>query len=220
MASVRYHESVFINVPFDKKYKRIFDAIVFSVFDCGFVARSSLEIIDSTETRIKNLFNLIAESKYGIHDISRTSLDKQHRLPRFNMPLELGIFLGAKIYGCSKHRLKTGLILDCDKYRYMKFCSDISGQDIRSHNNDPSQAVCIVRDWLNSSPDIKDRIILPSGKHIYEHYCAFLTDLPDLCADYNLDKSNLLFNNYTTLVSGWLKARVKIETKGSWYQPI
>lgn len=130
------------------------------------------------------------------------------------MPLELGIFLGAKIYGSSRHRRKTGLILDCDKYRYMKFCSDISGQDIRSHNNDPGQAVCVVRDWLNSCPDIKGRIILPSGKHIYGHYRAFLGNLPNLCANHNLDKNNLLFNDYTALVSGWLKAHEKIKTKG------
>ncbi len=49
-------------------------------------------------------------------------------LPRFNMPLELGIFLGAKRFGSQKQKQKNGLILDREKYRYQSFCSDIAGQ--------------------------------------------------------------------------------------------
>jgi hypothetical protein len=33
-----YEDSVFLNVPFDKKYSRLFDALVFAVHDCGFIA--------------------------------------------------------------------------------------------------------------------------------------------------------------------------------------
>jgi hypothetical protein len=40
---------VFINCPFDNTYKPIFDAIVFAIYDLGFVARSSLEIDDGAE---------------------------------------------------------------------------------------------------------------------------------------------------------------------------
>lgn len=96
MARVRYDVSIFLNVPFDEAYKPIFEALIFAVHDCGFVARSTLESEDATEVQIQKLYQLIAESKYGIHDISRTSLDAKNHLPRFNMPLELGIFLGAK----------------------------------------------------------------------------------------------------------------------------
>ncbi len=130
MAATRYSESVFLNVPFDAKYQPLFDALVFAVFDCGFVPRVALEDDDSTQVRIDKIYKLIAGSKYGIHDISRTGLDGTSRLPRFNMPLELGIFLGAKAYGTGRHRAKRGLILDRQPFRYQRFCSDISGQDI------------------------------------------------------------------------------------------
>ena len=56
--SAGYEHNVFINCPFDRSYKRIFDAVVFAVFDCGFVARSALEITNTAEVR----FTKIAES--------------------------------------------------------------------------------------------------------------------------------------------------------------
>ena len=89
--------SVFINCPFDKQYQPIFDAIVFCVVACGFEPRCTLELTDAGEVRIENIYRLIAQCNDSVHDISRTEVgDQPYRLPRFNMPLELGIFLGAK----------------------------------------------------------------------------------------------------------------------------
>ena len=90
---------VFINCPFDIDYSPIFDALVFVVYACGFRPRSARELDDNGQTRIEKLYNIIDECRFGIHDLSRTELDQVNRLPRFNMPLELGIFLGAKRYG-------------------------------------------------------------------------------------------------------------------------
>lgn len=59
---------------------------------------------DAGQARISKIYDLIRRSKYSIHDISRTELDPDHSLPRFNMPLELGIFLGAKEYGGPSQR--------------------------------------------------------------------------------------------------------------------
>jgi hypothetical protein len=87
-----YTNSVFLNVPFDKTYKPLFDAAVFAIYDCGFVARCAREDEDSSRIRVEKIYDLIAESKYGIHDISRVTLDSKYGLPRFNMPLELGMF--------------------------------------------------------------------------------------------------------------------------------
>lgn len=38
-----YDENVFTNCPFDKAYKKLFDAMVFGVFDCGFIVRCALK---------------------------------------------------------------------------------------------------------------------------------------------------------------------------------
>lgn len=101
-----YPDSVFLNVPFDKKYARLFDALVFAVHDCGFIARSALEVDDSGQARVLKILDIIERSKYGIHDISRAGIDRQTGLARFNMPLELGFFLGAMRYGTGKQRQK------------------------------------------------------------------------------------------------------------------
>ncbi len=94
-----YRHSVFINCPFDEDYVELFDTAVFAVHDCGFIARSALEIDDGAQVRIEKIIAVIRQCRYGIHDISRTELDITTELPRFNMPLELGLFLGAKAYG-------------------------------------------------------------------------------------------------------------------------
>src|SRR5262245_21173689 len=112
MPRAHYHENVFINCAFDGPYKALFEAIVFAVFDCGFRARCSLEIEDSGQIRMEKILNIIAECKLGISDLSRTELDEAHKLPRFNMPLELGLFLGAKRYGRDKQKRKNCLVLD------------------------------------------------------------------------------------------------------------
>ena len=92
--------SVFINCPFDRQYQPLFDAVVFCVVACGFEPRCTLELTDAGEVRIENIYRLIGQCNHSIHDISRTEVDDQpYQLPRFNMPLELGIFLGAKRFG-------------------------------------------------------------------------------------------------------------------------
>ena len=94
-----YDDNVFLNCPFDKNYWPILESITFAIHDCGFFARSALESDDGSEVRIRKIQDLVRICRYGIHDISRIELSQNSGLPRFNMPLELGIFLGAKSFG-------------------------------------------------------------------------------------------------------------------------
>lgn len=200
-----YNDSVFLNVPFDRKYKPLLEAAVFVIYDCGFIARSALEDDDGSVVRIDKIYRIIGESKYGIHDISRVTLDTKNRLPRFNMPFELGLFLGAKRFGITKDKQKRALVLDVAEYRYQKFCSDIAGQDIREHKNDVTLLIRKIRTWLRSSPDRKG-VIIPGPETIAKRFKKFQTELPTLCNPYGLSPRNLEFNDYSTLVGGWLDA--------------
>lgn len=92
-------DDVFINCPFDDTYAPTFHALVFAIYACGFRARSARELDDCGQTRIDKIEAIIEESQYGIHDLSRTEPDPENHLPRFNVPLELGLFLGARRYG-------------------------------------------------------------------------------------------------------------------------
>ena len=202
MPHPRYADNVFINCPFDSDYSSMFKAVVFAVFDCGYVARCALEIDDASQVRIDKISRIIAESKFGIHDLSRTELDKKTNLPRFNMPLELGMFLGAKLFGSKKPSPRACLILDREQYRYHSFISDIAGQDIKSHDNLPEKAISIVRNWLSDS---SERRTIPGGREICRRYRNFRSDLPKLCSDLPIEEDELTFNDYTYMVSTWLK---------------
>lgn len=197
-----YARNVFINCPFDKEYLTIFHAIVFAVYDCGYIPRCALELGDGGEVRIHEIGRIISECKFGIHDISRTELDVINNLPRFNMPLELGLFLGAKKYDAKKGKSKVCLILDREEYRYQAFISDIGGQDIKCHSNDHNMVIPIIRDWLRKS---SGRLTIAGGAAIQSRYQLFTTELPDLCSVLMLEPDNLIFNDYALLVSEWLK---------------
>jgi hypothetical protein len=201
MPRQKYNDNVFINCPFDVAYQLLFDAIVFAVYDCGFVARCALEEDDGSQIRVQKIFEIISKCRLALHDLSRVELDTNTKLPRFNMPLELGVFLGAKYYGSNQQKRKACLILDSEKYRYQKYMSDIAGQDIQAHENDPSIIIKIVRNWLRSY----SRTSIPSGSVIWNRYQKFKAELPQLCTELKLDINDLIYNDYVLLVSKWLK---------------
>lgn len=195
-------DHVFINCPFDSGYQPMMDAIVFAVFDLGFVARSSLETNDAGQVRVTKIERIIGECLYGIHDISAVELDKNTKLPRFNMPLELGMFLGCRTYGGRRQEKKRCLILDQDKYRYRKFISDISGNDIAAHGGKPQNAIREVRRWL--ADQIAGDSILPGEAEIVRRYSQFQKDLPRSCAAFKLAPDELTFVDRAKFISRWL----------------
>jgi len=200
-AASRYDDNVFINCPFTPDYQGLFRALVFAVADCGFIPRSALEKSNSGETRIDKLYRIIRECRYGLHDISVTELDPINNLPRFNMPLELGIFLGATKFGSPTQRNKSCLILDRERYRYQIFCSDLSGQDPKPHNGQPADAVKCVRNWLRAE---RPTVRLPSGERMWNRFEKLRVDLPVICDTLMLEPDSLEFHDLTTVVEEWL----------------
>ena len=201
---VQRNFDVFINCPFDVDYRSLLYAIVFAVKECGFVARCTLEEQDSGEVRIERICSLIAQCKLAIHDISRIQLDPENNLPRFNMPLELGLFLGAKRFGSPAYRQKCCIILDTEKYRYQKYCSDIAGQDIAAHKDDPHTAIRVIRDWLipMASSDLK----FLSGARICRSFDSFMDYLPAYCEALSIHMDELTYNDFTKITDRWLRA--------------
>jgi len=202
MSMQNYSNNVFMNCPFDDDYSEIFRSVIFAVFDCGFIPRCAMEYDDGSQVRIDKIYRLISECKFGIHDISRTELDNDNGLPRFNMPLELGIFLGSKRFGNDIDRNKSCMIMDREKYRYQKFISDISGQDVKSHEDNFEKAIEKVSSWLSTA---SRRRTIPGGAEIIRRYKQFHAILPEICAACRKTVDELTFNDYCLLVSDWLK---------------
>lgn len=206
----RFANSVFINCPFDAEYWSIFEAIVFGILDCGFVPRCALEEADSGAFRLSKIQEIIRASKYTIHDLSRVELSGDTRLPRFNMPFELGLDIGCRVYGSNQARKKKCLVLDSDPYRYKSFLSDISGQDIRSHHNSPAIAINLVRHWLRV---VTKRESIPGPIAINERFARFTSGLPVLCDESSLDRDDLQFVEFVALVEAWLRVDKQVSSR-------
>ena len=203
--SSTFDQNVFINCPFDKPYAPMFQAIAFTVHRVGFRPRCTKEVMDSGASRLEKIMDIIADCKYGIHDLSRTQMWK-FNLPRFNMPFELGIDIGFRRCGDTNCQDKRHLIFDKAPYRYHKFISDLGGRDLTAHENKPREAVIRVRNWLTAEASLKG---MPSGKTIFNEYKQFLAKVPEICKRSFLHKSDLTFTDYSYVVADFLETLKK-----------
>jgi len=194
---------VFINCPFSADYNEHFQACVYAVVRSGFTARCARENDDGGEVRIDKICRIIAESRYGIHDISKTEADPGTGLPRFNMPLELGLFLGARKFGGPRHARKKTLILDREPHRYQTFISDIAGQDIHAHNGEIALLIEQVATWLRDEAQDPD---VPGGRAIALEFERFCADLPGIAAAKRLEPDELTFKDLTAIAAAWILA--------------
>lgn len=198
---------VFINRPFDRDYQVLFQSIVFVVIRSGFRPRRALEADDASQNRLEKIFDITfditAGCRYGVHDISRTDLDPESRLPRFNMPLELGLFLAAKKFGPGLGS-KRCIVFDTKQYRYQKFISDIAGQDIHAHGDDREILIGKLAAWLrDQSGDVK----VPGKKQIGEEFSRFVSDLPEICAHRSLAPEELTLRDMIGSMAEYIAAR-------------
>jgi hypothetical protein len=200
-----YAENVFLNHPLDTEFHPIRDALIFAVHDCGFVTRAALEASDASENRLEKIYRIIEDCRFGIHDISRTELN-ENGLPRFNMPFELGLFLGCKRFGSGVQQQKSCLVLDSEPYRWQQFLSDLSGADIESHDNSPSTAITRVRNWLQAGTARKD---IPSAKSIRDRYVRFQGDLPQILRDADTHEPDTTFLDFAGFVTEWLRVNAR-----------
>jgi hypothetical protein len=197
-----YDRSAFVNCPFSPDYQGLFRAIVFTIYICEFRPRCALEVSDSSENRLSKIQDIVEECRFGIHDLSIMGLDEATRLPRFNMPFELGLFIAAKRFGGAKQKRKVALVLDTDPYRYRAALSDISGQDIASHQGSPELAITRIRDWLDASDRARGSLV--GGDFIVQQYKAFSERLPNACEEQRLNPEKLTFADLCRAIEAWL----------------
>lgn len=121
-------ESVFLNIPYDAKFENLFLAYIAAISAFGFVPRATLEIPFSRR-RLERIIELIRDSDYSVHDLSRVQLDRAvPKTPRFNMPFELGLTVGI---GDADHEW---IVCESQARRINKSLSDIDGTDAYIHN--------------------------------------------------------------------------------------
>lgn len=196
------NDYVFINCPFDNRYMTMLRACVFTVLDAGFIPRCSLEVADATQFRLGAILAIIADSRYGVHDLSRVQLDSVSKLPRFNMPFELGLFHSAKHFGSPSQKRKKCLVFEAEKHRYQKFISDISGVDVTPHNNSPDTLILALRNWLVTA---SRRTTVPPGERIKERFMAFDSTIRKACRRKGISFNSMPFIELVQNMTDWLK---------------
>ncbi len=209
-----YKNSVFINCPFDEDYYETLDKILYTIYACGYYPRFALNSQENGDERIKTIIDLISLCKYSIHDISRVKLDQKKRLPRFNMPFELGIDFGCRVFGEGEHKDKAFLVFESKKYRAKKYLSDLAGMDMRCITMEPDCVFKTVRDWLNiqytHSKEKSSNEILVGEMIIKKGYEHFQQEFPSECNARGINPKGVSYRDKTAIMSEWLVEYPKI----------
>jgi hypothetical protein len=161
-----------LNCPFDDAYLPLLRPILFFILDLGLVPRIALERLDSGRPRIEKIIPLIEESKYAIHDLSRLRATRAGQYYRLNMPFELGLDVGCRLFGRDRWAKKKCLILEAERYRYQAALSDMSNSDIAVHGNDPIEASLQVRNWLNNEAGLR----APGPSQLWGRFVDFMAE--------------------------------------------
>lgn len=197
---------VFVNCPFDKAFQPLFEAIIFTITACGYQPRCALEDEDGADIRLDKLCRIIGECPRSVHDLSRTQTGDAG-LPRFNMPFELGLTIGAKKYGGAKRSNYTAAILVTDPFKLPAYLSDLGGNDPRAHHDDVANVVKIVRNYLGKGPS---GTRLPGPAILLKRLEEFQHAIPAMASEHGIGADELdAFNaypDYAYFLSEYLKA--------------
>jgi hypothetical protein len=152
--------------------------LLFTVTVSGYKVRCALEDDDAANIRFDKLKRLVRESPRSIHDLSRTELGT-NELPRFNMPFELGLAMGAKHFGGAKRRRNSALIMVREPYVLPAYLSDLGGNDPLAHSGPPEHVLRIVRRYLHATPAGR---LLPGPQNLIAAFARFKEDLAGIAA--------------------------------------
>ena len=125
---------MFLNVPFDRQYEPLFVALVAGLTGLGLKPRCVLEIAERGEGRLQRVVSLLRACRASIHDLSRVeaSVINGRRVPRFNMPFELGQAVMLRAF--QPHDVH---VFESTRHRLALSMSDLGGIDPLIHGDDP-----------------------------------------------------------------------------------
>jgi hypothetical protein len=93
-------------------------------------------------------------------------------------------------------------VFDREPYRYQRFLSDIAGQDIAAHQDEPKLMIGQLRNWLRT---VSKRRAIPGGEMIWIRFRQFQQDLPAICQRLHIEVGELTFVDYRDIIATWLQ---------------
>lgn len=123
--------AVFLNIPYDQKFRSLYLAYIAGLVHLGFVPRVTLGLPGGAR-RLDKILAEIQGCRYSIHDLSRVGLDRNppFSTPRFNMPFELGLAVAWEKLCPPRH---AWFVFETKPYRLQKSLSDLNGTDPQVH---------------------------------------------------------------------------------------
>ena len=131
-------QSVFLNIPYDDQFEELYLAYIVGLTQLGLKINATLAV--PNQGRLDRIIKLIEESDVSIHDLSRIELSDG--IPRFNMPLELGLALYRSHTTNGRHRV---FVFEKKAYQMLQSTSDISGIDPQIHRGRPTGVMVGLR---------------------------------------------------------------------------
>ncbi len=168
-------DSVFLNIPYDNRFSRLYLAYIAGLIELGLTPKVTLGIPGGT-ARLDRIFALIQTCRYSVHDLSRVQLDlTPPRTPRFNMPFELGLSIAWAKLNPQRH---TWFVYETQNRRAQKSISDLNGTDCNIHKG---TAEGVMRELCNAFVRRKNRPSVPQMIQTYESLRRSVPELKRHC---------------------------------------
>ncbi len=140
-------ESVFLNIPYDREFENLYLAYIVGLTQLGLHVNATVAV--PNQGRLETIIGLIDRSNFSIHDLSRIELSKG--IPRFNMPVELGLALHRWHATKGKHRV---YVFESKPYRAQRSTSDINGIDPKIHHGTARGVMAGLRNIFRQPGDV------------------------------------------------------------------
>jgi hypothetical protein len=160
-------QTVFLNIPYDDQFEKLYLAYVVGLTQLGLDIHVTLAV--PNQGRLKRIVRLVQSSNVSIHDLSRTEISRG--VPRFNMPLELGLALHHSHVTGGRHRV---YIFEKKPHRALRSTSDINGIDPHIHRGTVKGVMSCLRNIFHQP---KDTTTVPE---MLSSYRAVYRRLPEL----------------------------------------
>ncbi|HEX6084526.1 MAG TPA: hypothetical protein VF266_08365 [Thermoanaerobaculia bacterium] len=170
--------SAFINLPYHRRYERVYLAFIAGVAGYGF---DPIAAVHSPASRyqLDRIYDLIAGAQLSLHDLSWMSVDaKPPRTPRLNMSFELGLAVAISRTPGANHRW---FVFDTVPYRLDKALSDLGGIRPRIHDRTPES---VLRALMNALARERHQ---PTLSNLLDVYARVEQMARDIKRDYSRD---------------------------------
>jgi hypothetical protein len=166
--------AVFVNIPYDERFRRLYLAYIVGLTHLGLEPRATLGI-SGTERRLDRILALIQSCRYSIHDLSRVQLDRTPPCtPRFNMPFELGLTVTWAKLNPAQH---SWFVFEARPRRVQKSLSDLDGSDPNIHDGTVEG---VMREICNAF--VRSRAARPAVPEIMRTYRGLSSKLNEIIA--------------------------------------